>query len=37
MTALKGRDIGAFVQSRDKKVAAVLIYGPDNGLVRRAR
>ena len=34
MTALKGRDIAAFVQSRDKSIAAVLIYGPDNGLVR---
>lgn len=34
MTALKGRDIAAFVQSRDKSVAAVLLYGPDNGLVR---
>jgi len=34
MTALKGRDISAFVQSRDKNIAAVLLYGPDNGLVR---
>jgi DNA polymerase-3 subunit delta len=34
MTALKGRDIEAFVNKRAKDVAAVLIYGPDEGLVR---
>ncbi len=34
MTALKGRDIDAFLKRRDPKIAAVLIYGPDAGLVR---
>ena len=34
MTALKGAAIKAFLKARDKKIAAVLIYGPDNGLVR---
>ena len=34
MTALKGRDIDAFLKRRDEKIAAVLIYGPDAGLVR---
>ncbi|MEM9170123.1 MAG: DNA polymerase III subunit delta [Pseudomonadota bacterium] len=34
MTALKGRAIDAFVEKRDPTVAAVLIYGPDEGLVR---
>lgn len=33
MTALKGGAITAFVKKRDPKIAAVLIYGPDNGLV----
>lgn len=34
MTALKGKAIDAFVARRDKDVAAVLVYGPDLGLVR---
>lgn len=34
MTALKGRDIDAFVKKRDPKAVLVLIYGPDQGLVR---
>lgn len=34
MVALKGRAIKDFVANRDKTVAAVLIYGPDGGLVR---
>ncbi len=34
MVALKGRAIKNFLAGRDKAVAAVLIYGPDSGLVR---
>ena len=34
MVALKGRAIKEFVANRDKAVSAVLIYGPDGGLVR---
>lgn len=34
MTALKGKAIDAFLGARDKSVAAVLVYGPDLGLVR---
>lgn len=34
MTALKGRAIDAFVAKRDSAVSAVLVYGPDLGLVR---
>lgn len=34
MTALKGKAIDAFLARRDKAVAAVLVYGPDLGLVR---
>ncbi|MFZ5618594.1 MAG: DNA polymerase III subunit delta [Pseudomonadota bacterium] len=34
MTALKGKSIDAFVARRDPKIAAVLVYGPDLGLVR---
>ena len=34
MVALKGRAIKEFVASRDKSIAAVLLYGPDGGLVR---
>lgn len=34
MTALKGRAVKAFLASRDKDISAVLIYGPDGGLVR---
>jgi len=34
MTALKGAGVKAFLKARDKKIAAVLIYGPDSGLVR---
>ena len=38
MTALKGKAVEAFVERRDPSVRAVLIYGPDEGLVReRAR
>ncbi|MEL7486395.1 MAG: DNA polymerase III subunit delta, partial [Pseudomonadota bacterium] len=34
MTALKGRAIEAFVERRERDVSAVLIYGPDAGLIR---
>lgn len=34
MTALKGRAVDAFVAKRDPKIAAILVYGPDLGLVR---
>lgn len=34
MVALKGKAITAFVAKRDPAIAAVLIYGPDAGLVR---
>lgn len=34
MTALKGKAIDAFVAKRDASVAAILVYGPDLGLVR---
>ena len=34
MTALKGKAIKAFLQSRDKAIDAVLVYGPDSGLVK---
>ncbi|HNR76247.1 MAG TPA: DNA polymerase III subunit delta [Parvularculaceae bacterium] len=34
MTALKGKAIEAFVARRDPKIAAILVYGPDLGLVR---
>ena len=34
MSALKGRAIKAFLQKPDVDVAAVLVYGPDAGLVR---
>lgn len=34
MTALKGKAIKAFLVSRDTSVDAVLVYGPDSGLVR---
>ncbi len=34
MVALKGRAIKTFLDSRDKNIAAVLIYGPDSGLAR---
>lgn len=34
MTALKGRAIADFVRARDPAVRAVLVYGPDLGLVR---
>ncbi|MFN3959193.1 MAG: DNA polymerase III subunit delta [Parvularculaceae bacterium] len=34
MTALKGKAIDAFLARRDKSVGAVLVYGPDLGLVR---
>ncbi len=34
MTALKGKAIDAFLATRDKRVSAVLVYGPDLGLVR---
>ncbi len=34
MVALKGKAIKAFLSRRDKSVSAVLIYGPDGGLVR---
>lgn len=34
MTALKGRAIKAFLEKRDPAIAAVLVYGPDSGLVR---
>jgi DNA polymerase-3 subunit delta len=34
MVALKGRAIKGFLDRRDEKVAAVLVYGPDAGLAR---
>jgi DNA polymerase-3 subunit delta len=34
VTALKGKAIEAFVAKRDPKIAAILVYGPDLGLVR---
>ncbi len=34
MTALKGRAIKAFLEKPDPAVAAILVYGPDSGLVR---
>ena len=34
MTALKGRAIEAFVNSRDPGIHAILVYGPDAGLAR---
>ena len=34
MVALKGRAIKSFLAERDKSISAVLIYGPDAGLVR---
>ena len=34
MTALKGKAIKAFLAARDKSIDAVLVYGPDSGLVR---
>lgn len=34
MTALKGKAIDAFLARRDTAAAAVLVYGPDLGLVR---
>lgn len=34
MTALKGKAIDAFVAKRDPKTPAILVYGPDLGLVR---
>src|SRR5688572_11491415 len=34
MTALAPRDIPAFLKRPDPHIAAVLIYGPDSGLVR---
>ncbi len=34
MVALKGRAINSFIADRDKSTGAVLIYGPDAGLVR---
>ena len=34
MTALKGRAIKAFLEKPDPDIAAVLVYGPDSGLVR---
>ncbi len=34
MTALKGKAIDAFLAQRDKGAGAVLVYGPDLGLVR---
>jgi DNA polymerase-3 subunit delta len=34
MTALKGKGVDAFLAKRDRTVGAVLIYGPDLGLVR---
>ena len=34
MTALKGRAIKTFLEKRDPSVAAILLYGPDQGLVR---
>lgn len=34
MTALRGKSADAFVAKRDPKIAAILVYGPDLGLVR---
>ncbi|MBL4619474.1 MAG: DNA polymerase III subunit delta [Marinicaulis sp.] len=34
MAALKGRAIKAFLAKRDQAFSAILIYGPDSGLVR---
>ncbi len=34
MTALKGRAIKAFLAAPDPQIAAILVYGPDLGLVR---
>ena len=34
MTALKGRAIKAFLAKPDPDIAAILVYGPDSGLVR---
>jgi DNA polymerase-3 subunit delta len=34
VTALKGKDIEAFIARRDPRIGAALIYGPDLGLVR---
>ncbi len=34
MTSLKGKGVDAFVARRDAKFAAILVYGPDLGLVR---
>ena len=34
MTALKGKAIKAFLAAPDPEIAAVLVYGPDAGLVR---
>ena len=34
MTSLKGKAVDAFAERRDPKIAAVLVYGPDLGLVR---
>ena len=34
MVALKGRAIKSFLAERDRAIAAILIYGPDGGLVR---
>ena len=34
MAALKGKAIDAFIARRDLNVAAVLVYGPDAGLVK---
>ena len=34
MTALKGREIEAFLKKRDAGAKAILVYGPDEGLVR---
>lgn len=35
MTALKGRAIKAFLQKPDPAISAILVYGPDAGLVRQ--
>lgn len=34
MTALKGRDIDAFLRRPDPAMPVILVYGPDSGLVR---
>lgn len=34
MVALKGRAIQSFLKKRDTDISAVLVYGPDSGLVR---